>query len=928
MSYNCYLKKKYVVFYNCKKINSKYLLYSIFQFFMGCSSSRGVQVSQQSRTTDVTKHQNSSNDKIEPQVSFNDDFTIITTNTESICRIEDTNPIVCLGHDAFPIVTANLFLDPENPTNISLPVVAVSRYGNGISIAIGHMMMVLEEKLVIGDSEIFFSSFFHWAISQCKKTSQNENGENESELSFMPSENEIGMLSSSSMLSTEPVKTNKVLVIGYPQENLSDIKKFFRQFSLGVEFVSESKLKKCENSNSKSSFGNDSNMYACNDSDAAIDPCLSNEIFFSQYTMIFATSNVSFDKFAIQNYISKGGIFVALYIPPSLAKQSPSISLNIIQNHKMYSSSCSNLESAAFYVLNENSTLENCMASTSNDSSISYVINDVLIQTNLAFTYCSLYVGEPNSLSFKIQNKFTKINFINFQNLINSYIDYISNLQQKGIGNITSVDEDEMDEIVTNLRFYLMVIDNENYNVHYKEVKLLLEKTWNFLDAGCPLCNPQLLNSEENNNQNKPIPCTIHVICIVLIVQMLYSIPFTEFSQSPLMKASMGDIPSPVISDGANQSVNQVCKVSLTITPYSWVSTGLWLPRGAIAILRCNRPMPFLHIQIGCHQTSLLEKKGTWRRWPVVVMSYAINSNEIEFSSPFGGIVYIVTEMLPNVNQNENALDVEFEFEGLVKYPYAIVNKPDKWKETSKIAVSNSSQAPLWGELESTKYIFTLPSYFLQQHENEIESYFNIYDQLFSEILSFTSCNLTKPFRIVFDVDLVDNDSYSPTYPLVVSLDDIDKIFVSDKPTNEVLNLLKLLTTVSLRDGCIDSMTEDAISLVSACSAIKSVWKDFNPLDLINSNDFNTDFDSSLFKVLWDIHNQCDQKIIPNTLAMYQDPNFVALETQEDMWMRFVTELCNNGKKNFTNLLKKARPIPMNISNSIQSFPDYSRFTE
>ena len=111
-------------------------------------------------------------------------------------------------------------------------------------------------------------------------------------------------------------------------------------------------------------------------------------------------------------------------------------------------------------------------------------------------------------------------------------------------------------------------------------------------------------------------------------------------------------------------------------------------------------------------------------------------------------------------------------------------------------------------------------------------------------------------------------------------------------------------------------MTEDAISIVSSCSAIKSVWKDFDPLELVES-------DSSLYKPLYDIHQQCNKSIIPKTLSVFQDENFVSMDTQEDMWMQFVTELCSVGKKNFINVLKKARPIPMNISCSIQNLPDY-----
>lgn len=863
---------------------------------MGCSSSRGVQIAQKPRRVDSMKSLSNSTIKIEPQNIYDEDFKIITTGTESICRVEDVNPIVCLGGSSFPIVTSNLFLDVDVPTNISLPIIAASRYGSGISIAIGHISMLLEQKLNMRDSEIFFTSLFHWAYSESRI--QNESDESKIEqLLKIQSDNEDDEPSSFIDRSPQknPESSKKALAIGFPQQHALDTKKFLRQFSISVEFASDSKF--------KSKYDKYDQLYDESD----IDHFVLNEAFFNKYSMILAASNVCFDKVAIQNYVSKGGIFVALYIPPLLTRQIQSYCFNFFRIKNRRISSNPEYETAAFYIINEDnfSSSENILSNSSIDLSTSYSINDTLIQTNLAFTYCSLSIGDPNSLSFKIANKFNRISSINFPSLIDSYTNFLKEIQQAKDKNTSSYEE-RLDDLVTDLRFYLMVIENDIENAHYKEVKLLLNTTWNFLSLSCPLCNPHLLQSTQDDS--KMDITVLHTICIVLLTQMLYSIPITEFSNSPLMSTCLGDVPEPEQIDDNSKNSNKTKKVKLSILPFSWVSTGLWLPRGAIGTVRCKKPMNFLHVQIGCHQTSLLEKKDQWKRWPVVVMLFSISSKETNFSSPFGGIVYIVSEMIPPKNQ---PIEVEFEFDGLYQYPYAIMNCPEKWKETSK-----NNFVSLWGEIESSNYIFTLPTYFLQKHENEIENYFQIFDKLFAEILQFTACQPKKPFRIVFDVDLIDNELDSISYPLVLSIDDIDKIFTIEKPTKELLNFLKSLSYVSFREGCIDSMTEDAVSLVSACHAIKSVWNDFDPLELVET-------DSLLFKALYDISQQYNKTIIPKTLSIFQNENFVSLDTQEDMWMQFVTELCNIGKKNFTNVLKKARPIPMNISSSIQSFQDF-----
>jgi hypothetical protein len=78
----------------------------------------------------------------------------------------------------------------------------------------------------------------------------------------------------------------------------------------------------------------------------------------------------------------------------------------------------------------------------------------------------------------------------------------------------------------------------------------------------------------------------------------------------------------------------------------------------------------------------------------------------------------------------------------------------------------------------------------------------------------------------------------------------------------------------------------------------------------------------TLFSELWEIHN-ADPKVIPATVARFQGADWPMSDVPDDMWISFVRELCKVGGRDFTKVLERAKPIPLNISQSLQGLPAF-----
>ena len=142
-----------------------------------------------------------------------------------------------------------------------------------------------------------------------------------------------------------------------------------------------------------------------------------------------------------------------------------------------------------------------------------------------------------------------------------------------------------------------------------------------------------------------------------------------------------------------------------------------------------------------------------------------------------------------------------------------------------------------------------------------------------------------------------------------------DILFHLDQPSIGLYKLLALISIVSIREDYFDPLVEEAIACLVACIVLRDSFPKFNPKNFSSLNL------PPLFNELWIIHTSINSHLIPTLLFNSQSPNAISFDSPEDMWISFVKTLSYEGKYNFTKLLEKARPIPLNLSTSLQDLP-------
>jgi hypothetical protein len=337
----------------------------------------------------------------------------------------------------------------------------------------------------------------------------------------------------------------------------------------------------------------------------------------------------------------------------------------------------------------------------------------------------------------------------------------------------------------------------------------------------------------------------------------------------------------------------------------TWAPTGLWLPAGSVAEVELAEVVNGLHIQVGSHTDDLSRRNGPYRRWPSVVVVQDMNTKVTKLATPFGGIVYLATHLAP---EQVEPVNLTATFRGFCRHPMANRDNPDAWTETKDFDVP-------WGEIVIGSLSFTLPAKAMREI-GEFEPVFARYTTVLEQLWKFMGSGSERDYRVVFDVDLAD-EGPQIGYPLLYRVESIEGILRTiDRVSDDLFSLLSLLAIWTLRD-CFDSTTEAAIAAIAASVICQSLFPAFDPLSLAG---FSLPI---LFTELWEIHSHVDNTVISRTLATFQDPNYDVPDVPEDMWISFVKELSKHGKRNFTKLLERAKPIPLNVAVSLQGLPEY-----
>lgn len=499
-------------------------------------------------------------------------------------------------------------------------------------------------------------------------------------------------------------------------------------------------------------------------------------------------------------------------------------------------------------------------------------INKLLSNFNFAFTFCLLNEDIDVLENISIPLSFSYVKNINFISLYNDFKDLI---QQKDIDNSV------LDDLVTVLRYYILMICEESFS---NELEDMAKSAWDFLIR------------ENYSTENGICPKTTHKIVVILLSDLFTKLPPNYIK--PVQDHKFFPGKTGIVKQGDFHKTIQLRSDVL-------ISTGLWLPAGVCGMVECQNLNLNIHIQVGSHQESLLTKPGPWKRWPSIVSINFLQKKETTIASPFGGIVYVATFNI----QSKEPTEIDLVFHNFCECPMAIYSNSSIWNATKDIDVP-------WGEIITKDIIFTVPTKKMREI-NDFEQIFKTFDIITQELRKYIGNIIEKPYRIVFDIELpYENPSCS--YPIVFKLEDIDGILINFKePTPELFNVVVLLVIFSICEDCFDGITENAIASLIATLIFQKLYHDFDPFEMEGITI------PTLFRELWTIHFKYDSSIIPKVLAKFQDPNYQPCDVPEDNWISFVREICTIGQKDFTKLLERSRPIPLNISMSLHGLPPF-----
>ena len=497
-------------------------------------------------------------------------------------------------------------------------------------------------------------------------------------------------------------------------------------------------------------------------------------------------------------------------------------------------------------------------------------INKLLLQYGLVFTSCLLNGGTEDNTPICIPTQFSTVRDNNFVLLTARF---------KAIIGQSSIDTTALDDIVTVLRYYIMITD-ETFTDQLMEI---YNYAWDYL-------------KKTNYSTSEGVcPDIKHGIIVVLIQELIPKLPisiYTPIKEYKIFPGETGDVQLGEFD------------VEIVVQPDIWIATGLWLPAGVKGTVEITGDIPpSLLIQVGSHQVSLLLKNGALKRWPNVVSFFPVTGSVTEIGTSFGGIVYVTC------SEPIEICNIRMHFSNCCFYPRVCDDDDSVWEATKDIPVP-------WGEVETPACIFTMPTEEIKKIEDfQVLSHkFAIISNKISDFMRFSH---GFPYRIVFDVE-TSEESQSGGYPLVFLIEDIDQILHSwDKPTQQLFTTISVMSVMSLRENCFDQTTEVALSAVCSASVMKELFPDFTPESL------GIEF-PPLFDELWEIYTNCGANIIPDTLDTFQQPDYQLPEIPEDMWICFVRRLCEVAKIDFTKLLERVKPIPLNIFISLHGLPVYT----
>lgn len=533
-------------------------------------------------------------------------------------------------------------------------------------------------------------------------------------------------------------------------------------------------------------------------------------------------------------------------------------------------------------------------------------VNKFLLDYGISYSNCTLSTNGKSRISIEIQQNFDELlpcHFLSYAKLFCEYIKF------------PKIDPAVLDDIVTILKYHIMTCDVKYLDTIYEIAK----SSWNYLNS---------TNYRTENGIAGEINQSIIIVLLDEIIQITPPDKIVLIEDSKTFPGTFSPSEKVELSN---------FNLEIVLHDNRWISTGLYLPAGVVGVIKCENFPENMHVQIGSHTESLILKQGPWKRWPEIVSIFDITENETKIASCFGGIVYIYisndddekeeeeeieiehirneqsnsnNELVMNKKDaNDSLLKVRMSFENFTHYPRIVFENPSVYEKTK------TSGAP-WGELCCNKIIITMQSSEIIKIENPDELCAFL-DKIVSQIASFISYKVVRPYRIVFDVEKIDDDIITSDYPVVLPLRmQNDIIFKYKNPTISIFNMVKSLAIVSFPEDHFDSFTEAALGSVVAKLIFKSNWPEFDTSCLGNYLKMPL-----LYQELWTIHSRFNNQIFSTMLENAQKPDAKSYNSSEEMWTAFIRELCQIANCNLTPLIEKVRPIPIALMETVSSLP-------
>jgi hypothetical protein len=375
-----------------------------------------------------------------------------------------------------------------------------------------------------------------------------------------------------------------------------------------------------------------------------------------------------------------------------------------------------------------------------------------------------------------------------------------------------------LDKLVAKLRYCVSSLTDQVY----PDLGKVWEACWRYLDAtGC-------YSAEDPDTFGSTVG---HEIVSSLLVEIMVKVP-AEMHE-------VNDRSRPFPGPCELELTSYRCKIEATSV--CWYSTGLYLPAGVVSTVTVPKPIENCYVQIGSHTNMVQTKPMPWKRFASVITRFRLDQKTIKISSPFGGIVYIITK-------RDDVPAFEATFRGIGRYPTFSVMDVHIWEEAKVF------KAP-WSEFETAFAIFTLPTPLLLSIFDPAGTADEM-DELLKLLLTFTADDSVCPNRIIFDIETdSQNESF---YPIVLPVEAAQPILELNEPSEWLLKMLARIAARSIPAEGFPRAARVGLAAVAAFAVADQHWPrhDQKLIKILALN-------NPLFQSYLAIYQQIDPEIWP-----------------------------------------------------------------